>query len=69
MVDLLACIGQVDLLSELFEQAHIQLVLQLFHLHGYGRLGEAEFLGGLGEAEVPGHGSEDLQLAKRDIHD
>jgi hypothetical protein len=66
--EFIAEFGQKDLLSQLLEQWQADGVLQLLDLHRHGRLGQVQFTGGPGEAQVPGHGLEDFQLAEGNIH-
>ncbi|MCZ7654163.1 MAG: hypothetical protein M5R42_07570 [Rhodocyclaceae bacterium] len=55
------------LLAHLFGQRQPRLVLQTSHLHGDGRLGQVQFLGGARERQVTCHGFENLELAQSDV--
>ena len=55
---------QIHLLAELLEQHQPHVAFQRFHLRRYGRLGQVQFLGRAGVAEVAGHGFEHFQLAQ-----
>jgi hypothetical protein len=57
-------LGEVDATPQLFEEGEAGGILQLLHLHGDGRLGEVELLGGPGKGEVAGHGLKDPELAE-----
>jgi hypothetical protein len=55
--------GQRDLAVAALEQARVELLFELLHLEGHGRLCHEQLIGGLGEGEVAGDGIENLQAA------
>lgn len=56
-----ALCGQGDMAAGAIEEADAQVFFERFDLQRDGGLGEKELLGGLAEAQVVGHGAEDLQ--------
>ncbi|MNS91923.1 hypothetical protein D3C72_1260350 [compost metagenome] len=59
-----AGLGQRELPPDPLEQRHADHGFKLLDLHRDRRLGQVQFFGRAHEAGVPGHGDEDLQLAK-----
>ena len=61
---LVARLGEINLLSQLFEQGHADVALERADLGRHGRLGEVQLLGGARKAEAARDRLEDLQLTQ-----
>jgi hypothetical protein len=68
VVHLATRVREEDALAHLLEQGQPHVLLQLLDLHGDRRLGQVQLLRGPGEAQVPGHRLEGLELPEGEVH-